>query len=162
MVMDIDEKEYELIPMSPIRRLERRLDRVERTSGEGSYPKEILSDIVDIVRMNQMLVDELAKSNDALRIELSKLPGRIDDLLLNMKELVSFIRASGEQEVAPMGPDTMKPVVEKLDELLKENRKMTAKNDSLLELLDELGKKMKSTSRPRPPLNQQRPMPLKL
>ena len=165
MGMDIDDKEYELIPMSPIRRLERRLDRVEQTGG-GSYPKDLLSDIVDIVRMNQMLVDELAKSNDVLRIELSKLPGRLDDLIVNMKELVSFIRASGEQEVTGIGPEVMKPVVDKLDEIVKENKKMTDRNDAMFELLDDVSRKMKRPAqfpgqqRPGMPTNQRRPLPL--
>lgn len=164
MVITKDDRgEYELIPMSPIRRLERRLDRVEKTSGPGNYPKDLLDDIVDIVRMNQMLVDELAKSNDALRIEISKLPGRMDDLITNMKELVSFIKATGEQEVSGLSPETMKPVVDKLDELVQENKKITSKNDTMLELLDDVGKKLRRTrSRPRPPTQQQKPLPLKL
>ena len=163
MVITEDSKEYELIPMSPIRRLEKRMERVESTSGGGNYPKDMLDDIVDIVRMNQMLVDELAKSNDALRIELSKLPGRLDDLIVNMKELVSFIKTSGEQEVSGMSPEVMKPVVDKLDELVNSNKKITERNDAMLELLDDVGKKMRRTQmRPRPTLNQQRPLPLKL
>ena len=163
MVISEDSNEYELIPMSPVRRLEKRMERIESVSGVGNYPKDILDDIVDIVRMNQMLVDELAKSNDALRIELSKLPGRLDDLIINMKELVSFIKASGEQEVSAMTPDVMKPVVDKLDELVNSNKKVTERNEAMLELLDDVGKKMRRTQmRPRPTINQQRPLPLKL
>jgi regulator of replication initiation timing len=164
MVMAEEDKEYELIPISPIRRLERRLDRVEKTSNSGDFSKELLDDVVDIVRMNQMLVDELAKSNDALRIELSKLPGRLDELITNTKELVSFIKASGEQEVSAIGPETMKPVVDKLDELVQENKKMSDKNDALLELLDDVGRKLKRRPNPmhRPPKKQQRPLPIKV
>ncbi len=163
MVITENSSEYELIPMSPVRRLEKRMERLENTSGGENFTKDLLSDVVDIVRMNQMLVDELAKSNDALRIELSKLPGRLDDLILNMKELVSFIKTSGEQEVSGMSPDIMKPVVDKLDELVKSNKKITERNDAMLELLDDVGKKMRrSQMRPRPTLNQQRPLPLKL
>ena len=163
MVITEDSSEYELIPMSPVRRLEKRMERLEGTSGGENFTKDLLSDVVDIVRMNQMLVDELAKSNDALRIELSKLPGRLDDLIINMKELVSFIRTSGEQEVSGMNPEIMKPVVDKLDELVNSNKKITERNDAMLELLDDVGKKMRRTQvRPRPTLNQQRPLPLRL
>lgn len=165
MVIDEDEKEFELIPVSPIRRLEKRLDRLENVSGGENYSKDLLSDVVDIVRMNQMLVDELAKSNDALRIELSKLPGRLDDLIVNMKELISFIKSAGEQEATPISSDVMKPVIEKLDELVKENKKITEKNDAMLELFDDVEKKLRrpmAMMRPRMPMNQQRPLPLKL
>ncbi len=164
MVMSEDDKEYELIPMSPIRRMERRMDRLEKTSGGESFTKDLLSDVVDIVRMNQMLVDELAKSNDALRIELSKLPGRLDDLIVNVKELVSFIRAAGEQETAGITPDVMKPVVDKLDEMVKSNKKITERNDTMIELLDDVSKKLRRTSlRPRPHMiQQQKPLPLRI
>jgi len=165
MVMSENPSEYELIPMSPVRRLEKRLDRIERTSGGEIFTKDLLSDVVDIVRMNQMLVDELAKSNDALRIELSKLPGKLDDLIINMKELVSFIRASGEEEATTTGtsPDMMKPVVSKLDELVQANKKITDRNDSILELLDDVSKKLRRPAmRTRRPMVQQKPLPLRL
>ena len=164
MVINEDSNEYELISMSPVRRLEKRLDRLENTSGGENFTKDLLNDVVDIVRMNQMLVDELAKSNDALRIEISKLPGRLDHLIINMKELVSFIKESGEQEVSGASPETMKPVVDKLDELINSNKKITERNDSMIELLDEVGRKMKRPLvRPRPQLTpQQRPLPLRI
>lgn len=171
MVLTEEDKEYELIPLSPIRRLERRLERLESSHGSGGFSKDVISDIVDIVRMNQMLVDELAKSNDALRIELAKLPGRLDELITNMKELVSFIKSSGEQEVTGLTPEAIKPVVDKLDEIVQSNKKLTEKNDTMIELLDEVSKKMRRPMlkpsvvlphQQQPPLTQPRNMPLKL
>jgi hypothetical protein len=146
--MVTEESEYELVPMSPIRRLEQRLDRLESSSPIDS--KSIFSDVIDIVRMNQQLVDELAKSSDALRIELSKLPGKLDELIINLKELVSFIRASGEGESAGVTQDMMKPVVDKLDEMVRTNKVVSEKNDSMLELLDEINKKMRRPQLLRP------------
>jgi len=140
MVLDPEEKEYELIPVSPVRRLEKRIDQLESTS---ESPRTIFKDIIDIVKMNQMLVDEMAKSNDALRIELSKLPGRLDDLITNLKEMISFIKASGEAEAPGISKDTMKPVVDKLDEIVKTNKSLAEKNESMMDLLDEVGNKMR-------------------
>ena len=146
--MVTEESEYELVPMSPIRRLEQRLDRIESSSPIDS--KSIFSDVIDIVRMNQQLVDELAKSNDAMRIELSKLPAKLDELIVNLKELISFVRASGETESIGVTQDTMKPVVDKLDEMVKTNKVISEKNDSMLELLDEMSKKMRRPQLMRP------------
>lgn len=140
MVED-QESEYELIPMSPLRRLEKRLDRLESSSTVDT--KGIFSEVIDIVRMNQQIVDELAKSNDALRIEISKLPGRIDDLITDLKEIIAFIKSSGETETVSVTQEAMKPVVDKLDEMVKMNRVITEKNDSMLELLDEISKKIR-------------------
>jgi methyl-accepting chemotaxis protein len=132
-------EEYEIIPMSPLRRLEKRIDKVESTTGTH----EVIKEIIDIVRMNQQMVDELAKSNDALRIELSKLPGKIDELVSNMKEIVSFIRSSGEEETVGITKEAMKPLVEKFDEMINTNKSISEKNDSMLELLDDISKKIK-------------------
>ena len=138
------EEEFEIIPVNPIRRLEKRIERLEAYSLED--PKSIFKDIIEIVRMNQQIVDELAKSNDALRIELSKLPGRLDELINDMKELIAFIKASGEAEQPTFGPEIMKPVVEKLDTLININKSFVEKNEVMMELLDEVNKRLKRSS----------------
>ena len=133
------DEEYELIPMSPIRRLEKRVEKVETTAGTSN----IMREVIDIVRMNQQMVDELAKSNDALRIELSKLPAKIEELVTYMKEIVSFIKSSGEEENVGITKEAMKPLVEKFDEMINTNRTISEKNDSMLELLDDISKKIR-------------------
>ena len=151
MVDEGCESEYELVPVTPIRRLEKRMDRIEESAPFD--PKSIINEIVEIVRMNQQLVDELAKSSDALRIELSKLPGKLDELIFNLKELISFIKSAGEAESTGISQETMKPVVNKLDEMIQTNKTISEKNDSMLELLDEISRKLRS------PVG--RPMPVK-
>jgi len=144
-----DEGEYELIPVSPLRRMEKRVDRLESSSAYD--PRGIFREVIDIVRMNQELVNELAKSSDALRIELARLPGKIDELINNMKELISFIRTAGEQESVGISQEAVKPIVDKLDEMVKTNKTISEKNDSMLELLDDISRKMKSpVARPMP------------
>jgi len=137
------EEEFEIIPVNPIRRLEKRIERLEAFSVED--PKSIFKDIIEIVRMNQQIVDELAKSNDALRLELSKLPGRLDELITDMRELISFIKASGEAEQPTLNPEIMKPVVEKLDALVSINKSFVEKNEAMMDLLDEVNRKLKRT-----------------
>lgn len=137
----VRDEEFELIPVSPIRRLEKRLERLESVSTEGT--SSVYKDMVDIIRMNQEIVDELAKSNDTLRIELSKLPGKLDELIMNMKELISFIKSSGEQDAVGVTQEAMKPVVDKLDEIVKTNKAATEKNDAMLDLLDTISKRVK-------------------
>ena len=151
-----EEDEYELIPMSPIRRLDKRLQRLEESSTDS--PKNIIGDIIDIVRMNQQLVDELAKSSDALRIELSKLPGKLDELTMNLNQLISFIKASGEAEVGGVSEESFKPLIEKMDEMVKTNKAISDKNDSMLELLDEISKKLKHPPTKAMPTRQLLPM----
>ena len=59
--------------------LEKRIDELEQSKGLNM--QEFYREMVDIIKMNQQLVDELAIANDALRIELSRLPSRIEDLI---------------------------------------------------------------------------------
>jgi methyl-accepting chemotaxis protein len=143
-----DEHEYELIPVSPLRKLEKRMDEVEKQSGAGGS-KEFYRELVEIIRMNQQLVDELAKANDALRIELSRLPSRLEDMIAKLDEMVSFIKASAGEDIAA-GPsvDTMKPVLDKLGEIVESNRKIVETNQGVVEALNDVKDKMK---RPLPP-----------
>lgn len=145
--IEIKEDDYELIPMSPIRRLEKRLERIENLSIPESGT--VFKDVLEIVRMNQLIVDELAKSNDALRIEISKLPAKIDELVMNLKELINFIKAAGHQEEREISKEAMAPLLAKLDELVKTNKEASEKNDAMLELLDTMSKRLKP---PRPPV----------
>ena len=137
--MPVEKSEFELVPMSPIRRLERRLDRVESTSTLDA--RGFLKEMVDIIKMNQMLVDELAKANDSLRIEISKLPSRLDDLIGHMTELLTYIKASAAEEAVPAS--SFKPLVEKFDQLIEANKKIVDSNQIMVSVLEQLDKKLK-------------------
>lgn len=136
------EEEYELVPLSPIRRLEKRLEKLESSTGIDA--KEFLREIVDIIRMNQQLVDELAKANDALRIEISKLPGRLEELISNLNELLSYIKASATEAAIPT--ESFKPLVEKLDQLIEGNKKLIESNSEVVSVLEEIKEKLKKPS----------------
>jgi hypothetical protein len=137
---EIEQEEYELIPISPLRRLEKRIEEIEAKS-QSIDTREIFKEIIDIVRMNQQIVDELTKANDALRIELSKLPSRMEDLINNLNELISFIKASAGEEMAPV--ESFKPLAEKLDVLIETNKKLIENNQAILSALEEIDKKLR-------------------
>lgn len=145
--MHTEEKhdEYELVPMSPLRRMEKRIELLEQSGTMDG--KEFYREMVDIIRMNQQIVDELAKANDALRIEISKLPARMEELISSMKELISFIKASATEEIS-MGTDSSRPINSKLEELVETNKKIVENNQAVLGVLEDLGKKL---TMPRPP-----------
>jgi len=158
MSVEKQHEEFELIPMSPIRRLEKRIDQLESSPGVDS--KDFFREIVDIVRMNQQIVDELAKANDAMRIEISKLPSKIEDLVNNLKELLSYIKASAAEETAVSSP-TFKPLVDKFDQLIEGNKKIVESNQSVLSSLDEISRKLTKPTMPvmrRPMLPMRRPI----
>ncbi len=141
--MEKQHEEFELIPMSPIRRLERRLEHIESTTGTDA--RGILAEMIDIIKMNQMLVDELAKANDALRIEVSRLPSKLEDLISHLTELLTYIKASAIEETVPAS--AFKPLIDKFDLLIETNKKIAEGNQSVISTLEEIDKKLK-----RPPL----------
>lgn len=142
------DEEFELIPVSPLRKLEKRIEQLEAKSSFTG--QELYKEMIEIIRMNQQIVDQLVKANDALRIELSKLPLKLDELIKNLNELISFIKASAEEETKPA--TDLKPLTEKLDKLVKINTKLAEDNEALLSTLDELSKKLKRPVLPPPPL----------
>lgn len=156
MVREIEE-EYELVPLSPIRRLEKRIEKLESSAGIDA--REFLREIVDIIRMNQQLVDELAKANDALRIEISKLPGRLEELISNLNELLSYIKASTSETTIPS--EAFKPLIEKLDQLIEGNKKLIESNSEVVSVLEEMKEKLKKPIQPiAPPSKILPPKPL--
>ena len=147
-------EEYELVPMSPLRRMEKRIELLEQSGSMDD--KEFYREMVDIIRMNQQIVDEIAKANDALRIEISKLPARMDELISHLKELISFIKASVSEETM-MGAGVSAPTNKKLEELIETNKKIVENNQAVLGVLEDLGKKL--TRPPVTPVLMRRPMP---
>ena len=159
------EHEYELIAVSPLRKLEKRMEEIETKSG-GMDSKEFYRELVEIIRMNQQLVDELAKANDALRIELSRLPSRLEDMIGKLDELISFIKASASEDysggppVMPTGPsiDSMKPLLDKMAEIVDSNKKIVDSNQAVMESLQDMEKKMKKPPLPPPQMMRRPPL----
>lgn len=149
--MPAKDDEYELIQLSPLRKLEKRIAQLETTSNFDA--KEFFQEFVDIVKMNQQLVDEVIKANNTLRVELARLPGKMEEMTRSLNELVSFIKAAAIEEANPAATETFKVMPDKLDKLIELNKRIVESNESLTSLMEVMDKKM----RPMMPLK--RPMP---
>lgn len=158
LTVEKDAGEFELIAVSPLRKLEKRIDELE--TSKGTNMTEFYREMVDIIKMNQQIVDELAKANDALRIELSRLPSRMEELIAKMDEIISFIKAAAtEENHAPVGD--MKPIADKLDQLIETNKKVAESNEDVMDLLEDMSRKVSRPALPplkKPFLLPQRPM----
>ncbi len=138
------DEEFEMVSLSPIRRLEKRVEKLEASTPTVAV-KEFLQEIIDIIKLNQQLVDQLVKANDALRVELSRLPARIENLTSKIDELLELIKAAAKEEV--IGPETFKSLIEKMEQLIETNKKIAESNEIVLSTLEELEKRLK-----KPPL----------
>jgi chromosome segregation ATPase len=137
------EDEYEVIPTSPIRRIEKRLEQVEA----GTYPtqtRKLIEQIIELIKSNQRIIDDSIKANNDLRNELSKIPDKIDSLLSNMNEFMNMLKASATEEtVSEVSKETMKPLLEKLTELVDQNKKSYEANQATLTTLELIEKRLK-------------------
>ena len=119
MVVSPEDDEYEVIPVGPLRKLEERIEKLEREKETTSY-HGFIREILDLVKSNQKLVDEIVKANDELREELSKIPGKIDELLKAWREFIDLLKEAGVTETGSGGEVQS----DKLDELINLNREM--------------------------------------
>ncbi|MEM5773321.1 MAG: hypothetical protein QXL86_03840 [Candidatus Aenigmatarchaeota archaeon] len=145
-------EEFEIVPLSPLRRLEKRIEKLESVSPAVDV-KEIFKEVVDVLRMNQQIVNELSKSNDALRLELSKLTIKLEDLTTKLNELISFVKAAATEEGFQLEDEATKSLAGKISELIESNRRIAQSNETMISILEEIERKL---TRPLPP-----PIPLK-
>lgn len=142
----MEDEEYEIIASSPIRKLEKRIQRVESSSA-SSEVRNLIEQIIELIKTNQRVIDDVIKSNADLRNELSKLPVKIDHLLDSMSEFLGLLKASASEEtVSEISKDVMSPVVEKLDDLVKQNKSGLESNQALLAGVDAMDKRLKRLS----------------
>jgi uncharacterized coiled-coil protein SlyX len=141
------QEEFELIPVTPLRRLEKRIEELEKKASINE--KELYREIIQIIRMNQEIVDALIKANDSLRIELSKLPLKLEELTKKIDELLEIIKAAGEEEAKPTIDN--KPLIEKIEKLTEINNKILENNEALISLLEDISKKLSKPPLPMPP-----------
>lgn len=141
------EEEYEMIPVSPLRRLEKRMEQIEAVSPAIDI-KEIFREVVDVIRMNQQIVTELTKADDAMRLELSKLAQKLEGLMDNLNELLSYIKAATNEEAPQVVHESGKELAEKMNELVESNKKAAEGNQNILLVLEEIERKLRRPALP--------------
>lgn len=125
------------IPASPFRRLEKRLERVESGS-QHSEMSRLMEQVMELVQSNQKIVTDIIRSNSELRDQLSRIPDRMDRLLSQVGELMEILKAASEEEA----PET-EPLINKIDELVAQNKKNIETNQAALTTLGIIDKRLK-------------------
>jgi len=106
-------EEYEIIPINPIRRLEKRVESIEKSGSSAETVKEL----VDIVRANQRVVDDIVKVNSDMMNKVSVLTASVNNMSDKINDFMSRIEITGESEPAATG-ETYKDLEEKLEDKL--------------------------------------------
>jgi uncharacterized coiled-coil protein SlyX len=95
--MSVDEEEYELVPLSPLRKMEKRLERVEK----GSTSQEMMKELIDVVKTNQQIVDDMVKINSEIINKIADLSASVSSMVAKMDEFMSRIEVEGGIEEGP-------------------------------------------------------------
>ncbi len=147
--VEIPHDDYEIVPLTPIRRLEKRMEAMETTKSMSNLEK-FIDKVIDMVEMNQKIVEEVVRANQGLREDISILISKIDDSQAKMSQFVEIIKDAGEQE----GGETLSkefienivtPMVEKIE---AGNTKVAETNNQILETLSSIDKRLKGGQAP--------------
>jgi DNA repair ATPase RecN len=107
--------EYELVPLSPIRRLEKRLERIER-SGTS---QETIHDLVEVVRANQHVIDDIVKMNSDMLNKVTELVNKVTAMTDKVTDFMERLEVSGGGEESSAASDDTKRFEEKLTKMEK-------------------------------------------
>lgn len=109
------DEEYELVPLSPVRRIEKRVERIER----AGVPTEAIRELVDVVRANQQVVEEVVKLNSEMVRRVSDLTSNISELSTRVNDLISRMQLSSVPEEKERHKEFEGKIDERLEKLEK-------------------------------------------
>ena len=103
---NMDDDDYEVIPLGPIRKLERRVEdlqeqqeQAEQTGGGGSANEELVRDILDIMKSNQKIVNDMTESTHELRNSVEDLTNKMDSVIDNMNQFMDLLNQASEMDM---------------------------------------------------------------
>ena len=105
----MSEEEYELVPLSPLRRIEKRMERVEKLGTSQEMTRELM----DIVRSNQQVVDDIVKINSEIITRVSELSVSVRELKDKINDFMERIEIAPEEAVQK--EDKTKEIEERVD-----------------------------------------------
>ncbi len=89
----MEEEEYELVPVGPLRRIEKRVEKMER----GGTSNEMVKELIEVVRTNQKIIDEVVKINSEMINKVSDLSAKVTELTGKMNDFLERVEV-GEGE----------------------------------------------------------------
>jgi uncharacterized coiled-coil protein SlyX len=113
------EEEYELVPLSPIRRMERRMEKLEKAGTSTDMIKEL----IEVVKTNQQIVDDVVKINSEMIKRVSELSESVSKAASKMDDFMSRIETTGGNE-APVQQEQNTELQAKIEKLEKKLNSM--------------------------------------
>ena len=138
------QEDYEVVPLTPIRRLEKKIESLE-TNKSLTNMERFMDKVIDMVELNQKLVDDVVESNQGLREDLGVMIGKMDNLTDKIDEFVTMIKQAGQNEAdsgvtKDMAEKVVSPLVDKMEDMHKRGLETQT---HMIEILDNIEKRLK-------------------
>lgn len=129
------------MPLSPIRRLEKRLEAMETTKTTNNVEK-FIDKVMDMVELNQKIIEDIVRSNQTMREDIGALIGKIDSLQSKVSSFVDIVQSAAESDVAQTAADstgeTIKPVIERFETMSAQTQETNTRMLQSLESIEKL------------------------
>jgi hypothetical protein len=97
-------EDYEVVPVGPIRKLERRIDDMEEKAQKeggmgGGRNDELVRDVLDIMKSNQKIVNDMTESTHELKNSVEDLTHKMDEVIDDMNSFMGLLQEASEADM---------------------------------------------------------------
>jgi hypothetical protein len=133
-------EDYEVVPVTPLRKLEKRLEALEASRTVANLER-FLDKIIDMTELNQRIVEEVVRSNQGLREEIEVLVGKLGNLEEKLETFVDLLKSIGEEELKGASPEEyLNPVLKKFEEIAAN---IAEGNKNIIQALTSIDKRLR-------------------
>ena len=147
-----DSDEYEVIPMGPVRKLENRIKQLEnQKSAGGGSSNELVGDILDIMKSNQKIVNDMVESSSKLHNSVETLIDKMDNVADQMSGFMDLLKEASETSLEEdvsgnIKQSIVEPIADSMQGLRETNEQMLQGLGKIDQSLEQLDKRMKRLS----------------
>lgn len=138
-----DSEDYEVVPMGPVRRLEKRVDSIqEQAQNSGQTNPELIRDVLDIMKSNQKIVNDMTESTHELKNSVEDLTHKMDEVVDNMNSFMDLLKDASEVDmegeiVGDMQGRIADAIGDRMDDVIRD---MHESNREIVDSLEDLNK----------------------
>ncbi|MFB6245037.1 MAG: hypothetical protein ABEJ03_01690 [Candidatus Nanohaloarchaea archaeon] len=138
--------DYEVVPMGPIRKLERRIDNIE-TGASGGADDELIRDVLDIMKSNQKIVNDMTESTHELKNSVEDLTHKMDTVVDNMNSFMDLLKEASEMDMeGEMISDVQGQIANAVGDRMEDAvQDMQEQNQQIVDSLDQLNETMRKS-----------------
>jgi len=145
-----EDEDYEVVPVGPIRKLERRIDEIQEQSQEAqgsAHKDELIRDVLDIMKSNQKIVNDMTESTHELKNSVEDLTHKMDETIDNMNAFMDLLNEASEMDmegeiVGDMEGRIADAIGSKMDDVVQN---MHESNQQVINQLDNLNESIRKS-----------------